>query len=748
MNYEVCPIPQSIVTKKEYPFVLNEATNIFVRAGNEKMEKIACFLSGYLYQLTGIQPAISHKAGKNNVIVLKTGFVYDNQEAYLLRVNSKRIEITGVEEAGVFYGIQTLRKAIATGLPENRETIRIPAVAIIDYPRFAYRGMMLDVGRYFFPIKFIKKYLDILALHNINHFHWHLTEDQGWRIEIKKYPKLTQIGSVRKKKFIHLPNSPGDTEPYGGYYTQEDIKDIVRYASERFITVIPEIDFPGHSLAALAAYPELGCTGGPYEVAAQRGIQDDVLCAGNEKTLEFIENVLAEIVELFPSEYIHIGGDECCKFRWEACPKCQAKIRELQLIPDGKYTAEQKLQSYCTTRIEHFLNGKGKKMVGWDEIVEGEIAPTATVMAWQGIHRGIIAAKMKHQVIMTPTSHVYFDYYQSTNTEEEPPAFLKYLPLEQVYSFEPVTETLEEAVRENIIGAQANLWTGYIPTGKDAEYMLLPRLAALSEVVWAMPQKKDYKAFLLRLLPMINYYKRLNYNCATHVLGITSSLKRKHDGTGLWIHLYTPDNSPIYYTLDGTEPTAESIKYTRRININSAVHLKAFVFRPGFEAAVFSQYIDFNKASSKPVTIETDKYIYQNIYCLTNGVKGSILFNDDNWLQFCHTELDIVIDLKQDTSVSSVKIGTLIYLDYWIFGPSGLSILLSCDKKNYKLVFQKTYPLPTENCPVKRITLDASFKEEEARYVKIRLTDVRKIPEWHKGKGAPASLLIDEIGVY
>ena len=418
--------------------------------------------------------------------------------------------LNGQTENGVFYGIQTLRKSIPSQTIAS--SILLPAGTIQDEPRFSYRGMHLDVGRHFFPIEFVKKYIDLLALHNMNTFHWHLTEDQGWRIEIKKYPKLTEIGAWRDRTVIGRNTDEYDNTRYGGFYTQEQAKEIVEYAQERYITVIPEVDLPGHMLAALAAYPEMGCTGGPYEVCPRWGVFEDVLCIGNEQTMQFLEDVMAEIIDIFPSEYIHIGGDEAPRTRWEKCPKCQARIKAEGLKEDKEHSKEDRLQSYCMTRIEKFLNSKGRRIIGWDEILEGDVAPNATVMSWRGSAGGIKAAQLGHDVIMTPNDYCYFDYYQSQDTENEPFAIGGFIPLEKVYSLEP-TASLTEEQAKHILGAQANLWTEYIPTTEQVEYMVLPRMAALAEVQWTQPEKKDYTYFTTRLAGLISLYQRdkLNY---------------------------------------------------------------------------------------------------------------------------------------------------------------------------------------------------------------------------------------------
>lgn len=519
-SYSVIPAPQMVNTDGQDSFHLKKNTTIAYPKGNELLKRNAEFLSEYIGQATGKALAIrtyTKERKANNTIILALDSTVKNKEGYILTTTSKDIRISGQTANGVFYGIQTLRKAIPA--TAQKTEISLPAGEIKDEPRFSYRGMHLDVCRHFYPVEFIKRYIDLLALHNMNTFHWHLTEDQGWRIEIKKYPKLTEIGSIRSKTVIGKAGSGKyDNAPYGGFYTQEQAKEIVKYAQERFITVIPEIDLPGHMLAALAAYPELGCTGGPYEVCPDWGIFDDVLCIGNDKTLPFLEDVLAEIIEIFPSKYIHIGGDEAPRTRWKECTKCQARIKNEGLKADKEHTAEDRLQTFCMTRIEKFLNGKGRQIIGWEEILKGDVAPNATVMSWRGIQSGIKAAQMGHDVIMVPKNHCYFDYYQAKDTKQEPLAIGGFVPVENVYNLNPVPAELTAEQQKHILGAQANLWSEYIPTTQQVEYMVLPRMAALSEALWTQPQSKDYGSFLQRLPWLVKLYQRDGFNYAKHVL--------------------------------------------------------------------------------------------------------------------------------------------------------------------------------------------------------------------------------------
>lgn len=447
------------------------------------------------------------------------------EEEYTIEVSAKKAVVKASGLNGFVYALESIKQLlpaeIYTGAPSAATCWCLPCLKIQDEPRFGYRGMHLDVSRHFFDANEVKKYIDIMAIHKLNVLHWHLTDDQGWRLEIKKYPQLTEHGAIRKQTIIgHGRDRKGyDNTPYGEgfYYTQDQVKEIIDYAAAKGIEIIPEIDLPGHMLAALACFPELGCTGGPYDVWGRWGIADDVLCVGKEETMKFLEDVLAEVADLFPSEYVHIGGDECPKVRWEECPHCQAKIAELGLKDDDKHKAEHYLQSYVTNRMEQFLSTKGKKIIGWDEILEGEIAPNATVMSWRGVEGGLEAVRMGHDAIMVPYTHLYLDYYQSKDTANEPLAIGGYVPVELVYSFEPFTEDMTDEEKSHILGIQANLWTEYIPTDAQLEYMLLPRLSALSEIQWCEPENKDYERFLGNMESMRKIYDILGYNYAKHI---------------------------------------------------------------------------------------------------------------------------------------------------------------------------------------------------------------------------------------
>ena len=513
-NYEVIPMPQSItLSNSDNQFVLHSGTLISYTSGNEDMARNAQFLQTYLTDQLGytlrIEPGI---ASEGIVLKLNEG---QASEGYTITVDADRVLVEATSPAGIFYGIQTIRKAVPV---EMGAVVGLPAGIITDAPRFAYRGAHLDVCRHFFSVDSVKTYIDMLVLHNMNKFHWHLTEDQGWRMEIKQFPKLTEIGSVRNGTMIRKDWNSNDSIQYGGFYTQDECREIVKYAADRYITVIPEIDMPGHMVAAVTAYPELGCTGGPYEVRTIWGVSEELLCAGNEKVYDFVDKVLDEVMDVFPSKDIHIGGDECPKTEWEKCPKCQSKIKALGLKKDDRFTAEQKLQAYFTKHVDEYLTKHGRNAIGWDEILEGGVSENATVMSWRGESGGIEAARLKHRVIMTPNTYCYFDYYQSKDRDNEPFAIGGFLPIKHVYDYEPLPANLTPEEQSYIWGVQCNVWTEYIPTFSHVQYMMLPRGAALSEVQWSLPEAKDYEKFKNERLPrLIKIYELYGYNYSRRI---------------------------------------------------------------------------------------------------------------------------------------------------------------------------------------------------------------------------------------
>ena len=746
-NYQIIPLPQEISNVEGQPFMLTSATKVVYPEGNEMMKRNAEFLSEYLHISMGIVLEATSTATDDKQIELALGLENDNKEAYRLEVTENKVIITGATEAGVFYGIQTLRKAV----PLGDAIASLAAVTINDAPRFGYRGVMLDVARHYQPVAFVKKFIDLLAMHNINRFHWHLTEDQGWRIEIKQYPKLTELGSMRKETVIGNNSPEYDGKPHGGFYTQEEIREIVAYAQERYVTTIPEIDLPGHMMAALTGYPEFGCTGGPYEVATSWGVFDEVLCAGNEGTYTFLENILTEVMEMFPAEYIHIGGDEVPKVRWEECPKCQAKIKELGIKGDDKHTKEHYLQSYLTARIERFLNDNGRRIIGWDEILEGELAPNATVMSWQGMGGGIQAAQMGHDVIMTPNTYVYFDYYQTANTEDEPTAIGGFLPLEKVYSFEPAPESLTPEQRGHILGAQANLWTEYIPTPEQAEYMLLPRMAALSEVAWSQPEKKDYYNFLTRLPQLTDLYSKAGYNFATHVYDVQAKLEPNFQTNALDVEFSTLADSPIYYTLDGSEPTKSSNEYVGKFTVKEDAKIKAAAFANGkLSSKIFSEEIKMSKSSYKPITMLSTAargYSFNGAPLLVDGLYGSSNYKTGRWIGFQGADLVVVIDMLQPTEITEVKFNTNVVTGDWIFDAEEVIVETSNDNETFETIVSEKGLNVKEDHWQDVVNHEFTFDATTARYFKVTIKSLSEMPEWHAGKGRGAYVFVDEIAL-
>ena len=746
-DYRVVPLPQEITEKSGSDFVLNAETQIVYPKDNAVMERNAEFLAEYIKEKTNlVLTATTDECSK--AITLAIGDVCENKEGYQLTVTADGVTITGASEAGVFYGIQTLRKSIPVA--ETTEVI-LPAVEINDYPRFSYRGTHLDVSRHFFNKEEIKSFIDMLAMHNINRFHWHLTDDQGWRIEIKKYPKLTSVGAYRNETVIGRNTGVYDGVEYGPYfYTQDDCREIIKYAAERHITIIPEIDLPGHMQAAIAAYPQFGCTGGPYEVWKMWGVSTHVLCAGNDATLSFIEDILSEVIDVFPSEYIHIGGDECPKDQWKICRKCQARIKKLGLKSDDKHSAEMYLQSFVISHAEKFLNSKGRQIIGWDEILEGGLAPNATVHSWRGVAGGIEAAKQGHNCIMSPNSHLYFDYYQTKYIDDEPLCIGGYVPVEKVYGYEPIDSSLTVDEQKYIIGVQANLWTEYVPDFKRVEYMLLPRMAALCEVQWSEPENKDYEDFKKRLLNLIDLYDIHNYNYAKHLFEVFATFSTNLKENAVMVNLSTIDNVPIYYTLDGSEPTTASARYTTPIAIKENCVFKAKGIGKTRETKTFTENIIYNKATARPITLlqpTNQHYNFDGPLTLVDGLVGSPNYRTGRWLGFSENDFEAVIELGENTEVSSATVNTSVNKEDWVFGARGVVVSVSNDGENYTEVAKELYPEMAKADEDKIYTHKLSFEPVAAKYIKVRVLVEASMPKWHGAAGKRAFLFVDEVVV-
>jgi hexosaminidase len=711
------------------------------------------------------------------------------KEAYDLAVTPENITISASEPNGFFYAVQTLYQLLPPAVYGEQTVKRaewsIPAAEISDAPRFGYRGMHLDVGRHFFSVDYIYKYLDMLAMHKINTFHFHLTEDQGWRIEIKKYPKLTEIGSQRKQTLIdyYYVNWPHvyDGKPYGPFfYTQEQIKDIVKYAAERYITVIPEIEMPGHALAALAAYPELSCDPSiDYEVPGLWGVFNEVFCP-KEETFRFLEGVIDEVVELFPSRYIHIGGDECPKDAWKKCAYSQALIKKLGLKDDTtpnpvdgvKHSKEDKLQSYFITRMEKYINTKGKSIIGWDEILEGGLAPNATVMSWRGVEGGLNAAKAGHDAIMTPSPYAYLNFYQEDPTIA-PTTIGGYITLKKTYSYNPVPDDADELVKKHIIGVQGNVWSEYIQTEEECDYQAFPRAIALAETGWTEDRNKNWNGFRERL---VSAYERMALKdvkaCRNFFEVNINTHADENKELKVVLETFHPD-AEIRYTIDGTTPTRKSELYTEPFTWTGAVNLQAAAFKEGkILGKVTSRMLYANLISGKTFTTrpnmgwDTGDIFGENdvlgtdktTFGLTNGKRGNIA-SYTPWTSFrvnekTNNELEFTVNLGSSTRIERVVFGTLYNPAYRVLPASAVVVQVSADGQEYTTVKEETFTREYPERGRKAFTDTVAFEPVETTYVKLRLKsggllrngiDCRKdSPE----EFVSSSLYLDEIEIY
>jgi hexosaminidase len=609
--------------------------------------------------------------------------------------------------------------------------------------------MMLDVSRHFFPADFVKRFIDFLVMHKMNRFHWHLTDDQGWRIEIPQYPRLTEISAWRAdKEDLHWnarpPHQPGEPAAYGGFYRQEEIREIVRYASDRHVMVIPEIEMPAHVSAVLAAHPELSCTGGPFTVPTG-GLWPitDIYCAGNDSTFSFLENVLAEVVKLFPGPYVHIGGDEANKKEWQRCPRCQERIRTEGLADEAE------LQSYFIRRIEQTLTRLGKRLIGWDEILEGGLPPQATVMSWRGIQGGIVAAREGHDVIMSPTSHCYFDYYQGT-PDAEPLAIGGYLPLRTVYSYEPTPDSLTEKEARHILGAQANVWTEFVHDPAQAEYMIFPRIAAIAEVCWSPRMSRDWRGFTQRLGQQMERYQGAGMNAALSVYAVqaTDSLD---PATGNPVVTLQSElvGARIYYSLDGSAPTGSSSVYSAPMSIAGTASLRAAVMRDNDTMGpVLERSYTLNKARGANVTLARPfdaPFGNGGSAELVDNLRGTYNLRDRRWFGVRGSDLEAVLDLRTPTRVSRISAGFFHESAFGAFLPESLEVFVSDDGASYRLLARTdvTSVLQDPRPAARDVVL--SVPPTDTRYVKVRASSRGPLPSWHRHAGTPTWLIIDEI---
>jgi len=724
---------------------------------SDELSDQADYLAGTIRESSGLDLKKVKEQGTKGIRLELAGLSakIKSREGYELISDKTGVTIRATEPAGIFYGIQTLFQLMPPEIYAARKSEQtgwtIPSVTISDEPRFEWRGYMLDVSRHFFPIEHLYRVVDQMAMHKLNRFHLHLTDDQGWRIEIKKYPKLTETGAWRvDRENRHWnsrePQKPGEKATYGGFYTQDQIKALVEYAGKRNIQIIPEIEMPAHATAVLAAYPEYSCTGDSLTVLPG-GIWpcNNIFCAGKDLTFSFLQDILDEIISIFPYEYIHIGGDEADKSRWVECPLCQARKRS------EKLKNEHELQSYFIRRMEVYLNSKGKNLIGWDEILEGGLAPNAAVMSWRGTEGGIQAAKSQHKVVMSPTSHCYFDYYQGA-PETEPLAIGGYLPLEKVYSFEPVPAELTPEEAQWIIGAQANLWTEYVPTVSHADYMTYPRLAALSELCWTPPSGKDFADFSNRLRVQTDRYKSAGINYSTSFATVTISTVYNEQTKQAEVELIPGmPGSEIRYTLDGSDPSEGGTLYKAPFAVNSSATVKAVAFMDGKPfSRVSEKKIWLHLATGKKITYDktySPKYPGSGENTLINSIRGTINHSDGCWQGFNGSDLECTIDLKDAADVSKVSVGALQSAGAWIFFPVSVEVLTAGDDGGLQSRGIVQNSISTSDPERKVQDLTVSFTPVKARFIKAIARNLGTCPDGHAGAGSPSWMFLDEIVV-
>lgn len=723
----IIPKPVSLQTNAG-TFNVTSATVLVVSQDSDT--KSANFLNDYLQQIYGFKLAV-RKTDSKNSIKLSTKPVNPSKEAYSLVVNANGVAIVGDSPAGTFYGIQTLIQLLPTSKVKN---LPVPFVTVQDEPRFSYRGLHLDVGRHMFPVAFIKKYIDYIALHKLNYFHWHLTEDQGWRIEIKKYPELTNIGGYRNGTIIgHSPGTGNDNIRYGGFYTQEEVKEVVKYAMDRHINVIPEIEMPGHASAALTSYPFLGCPGtGPYQVEGRFGVFEDIFCAGKDSTFTFLQDVLDEVIPLFPSQYVHIGGDEAPKNNWKICSLCQKRIK------DNNLKDEHELQSYFIQRMEKYINAKGKTIIGWDEILEGGLAPNAIVMSWRGEEGGIEAAKQNHKVIMTPSPYVYFDHSQSLR--EDSLTIGGYSTIQKVYSYEPVPKELSAEQGKYVMGAQANMWTEYMKVPKKVEYQLFPRLSALSEVLWSPKNSRDWADFEPRFLNQIKRYDMWGVNYSKAYYDIDAQVKANAALNGLVVSISNNDkDGKLKYRVNGGTET----NYTQPIPVNQKSSITTLYYdKAGVLTDSIRMNIDVNKATAKKVTLKDPPPANsaQNAFILVDGLLNEKGTRGQESIGY-QGNAEAVVDLNTVQTINNVVVHALNTAGT-TYAPQSVTISGSADGVTYQ-------PLGTGVSEAKgnKVVIKTSFNPQTVRYVKVGVEAVPVVPEGKRGAGQKTWVYLDEIQV-
>lgn len=743
-NVDIIPKPVSLIVNSG-SFTIDNNTTLKYTA-NKDLQAAAKFFLSLIKDIYGLSLAANKISGK--IIELKIDKAKAPQaEGYTLSVTNNKIIITANNKQGILYGMQTILQTLPA--IRSNAALQVPCMEIVDYPAFKYRGMHLDVSRHFFSAETVKSYIDLIAKYKMNTFHWHLVDDHGWRLEIKKYPKLTSVGAWRVDRTQRDWENreimqPGEKPTYGGFYTQRQVKEIVAYATERGVNIIPEIEMPAHVESAIAAYPHLSCIqktqsvlpGGIYPPDFQTSY-----CAGNEDVFRFLEDVLTETMALFPSKYIHIGGDELDKSFWEKCPKCQRRMKD-----EGLKNVDE-LQSYFIRRIEKFVITKGRKIIGWDEILEGGLAPEATVMSWRGEAGGIAAAKMGHDVVMTPGNPLYFDHYQA-GPRGEPKAIGGFNTLKKVYDYYPIPKELTTEQAKYILGAQANLWTEYIKTRLNVEYMVLPRMAALAEVLWTPSEKKDFTDFRKRLQSHFTAYGQLGLHYSKGNYSV--DIKPLNQNGKLKVQLSTEmPNTEIRYTTDGSLPTVKSNLYSQPFEINSSVKVQAVSIDNGniMNLEPSSQSFIMHKAVGASVNYTN---IYSNSYpadgpnSLADGIRGTHAVGK-YWHGFSGKDLIATIDLGSEKNISSISIGCLQHYRDWIFLPTHVKFELSTDGINFKEAGSMANTVSADE--MQQIIKDFSinFKSENARYIRVTANVLPTAPKGHPGEGKPVWIFADEI---
>ena len=745
-NYQVIPLPQEVSLTQGNPFKLNENVLIAYPENNALLQRNAEFLSEYIQQATNYAPktkAIAAGEQVKNAIVLGLDPGIANKEGYVLTTTPEGISINGQTENGVFYGIQTLRKSIPA--EAKGATVLIPAGEIKDEPRFSYRGMHLDVGRHFFPKEFIKKYIDLLALHNMNTFHWHLTEDQGWRIEIKKYPLLTEIGSCRVdrpgKTFPERRN-PRQGEPTveKGFYTQDEIREIVRYAQERHIEVIPEIEMPAHSNAALAAYPLLSCPVVDKFIGVLPGLggnhADVIFCAGNDSVFTFLQDILDEVLELFPSKYIHLGGDEARKTHWEECPLCQTRMKAESL------ENTEELQGYFMARVARYVQNKGREVIGWDELTNARIPEGSIILGWQGYGQAALkAAELGHRFIMTPARILYLIRYQGPQWFE-PITYFGNNTLKDVYDYEPVQKDWTPQAASLLMGVQACMWTEFCNSPADVDYLLFPRLSALAEVAWTKPARKNWASYLKAMDHFNEHLAAKGIVYARSMYNIQQIVTPKEGRLQVELDCIRPDVQ-VRYTMDGSVPTAQSPLYTKPLMLTEAKTIKAATFAGNEQLGQMLELpVIWNKATAKPVKSAGTG----DLYMLTNGIRGSQKYTDLEWCSWMKSDtVTFTLDLKKPELVNKLTLGSITNYGMAVHKPAEIEVWISGDDKEYRKVGECSY---TKN----EIFREGVFREDipfeigtEARYVRVVARGAGDCPFTHVRPGQEVRIYFDEI---